>query len=70
MEPKDIIKHKATNQIGFITEKRPELKGNRVDVQFVYDFTDITELEERKETIIVNGGCFDVNELELLIKNS
>lgn len=64
MKPKDIVKHKESDRIGFITEIRNDLEGNRVDVLFACDLTDS---EDYKQTIVLNGGCFDVSELELLI---
>ena len=64
MKAKDLVKHKVTDEVGFIIEIRKDL-DNRCDVQWSFENKDDDRLSYG-DKCLVNQGCYSFDELEII----
>jgi len=64
MKPKDLVRHRITNEKGFILCIREDL-DNRCDVLWSFSISDDDILSFRDKAII-NQGCYSFEELEVI----
>lgn len=64
MKAKDIVKHKVTNEVGFILCLRDDLE-NRCNVQWIFDSEKESNLSYT-DRCLVNQGCYSFSELEVV----
>lgn len=64
MKVKDIVKHKITNEVGFVLCIRDDYK-NRCDVQWGFESNDDDSLAY-KDKCLINQGCYSFDELEVV----
>ena len=64
MKAKDIVKHKVTDEAGFVLCLREDLP-NRCDVQWAFDSDERKNLSF-EEKVLCNQGCYHFDELEII----
>lgn len=64
VKAKDIVKHKITNEVGFVICIREDLE-NRCDVQWSFSYGD-DEKESYKDRCLINQGCYSFDFLEVV----
>jgi len=61
---KDIVKHKITDEVGFVLCIREDLK-NHCDVQWSFEIKEDDDLSY-KDKCLINQGCYSFEELEVV----